>query len=48
MLRQCNIELTSSFNKVNSRAHIEQLIELFGNKDNIFQLQDESKTPGGN
>ena len=41
----CNNELTASFNKVNSRTHIEQLIELFGNKDNIFQLQNESKTP---
>ena len=39
----CNIELISSFNKVNSRTHIEQLIELFGNKDSLFQLQNESE-----
>ena len=33
-----------NLNKVNSRTHIEQQIELFGNEDNIFQLQNEIKT----
>ena len=33
-----------NFNKVNSRTHTEQEIELFGNKGNIFQLQNEIKT----
>ena len=32
----CNIDLTLTFNKVNSRTDIEKLIKLFGNKGNIY------------
>ena len=37
--------LSQLLNKVNFRNHIKQCIVLFGNKDNIFQLQKELKNP---
>ena len=43
-VRNVLLQYWVNFNKVNSRTQIEQQIELFGNKNNIFQLQNEIKT----
>ena len=45
VVRQMLLQYSVNIKKVNSKTHIEQVIELFGNKGNIFQLQNESKTP---